>query len=113
MPNEALAASVLRERHVGYAVMDHAQAFAGRCRRRARADPRPVAESDDNARGALAQLAGDAQYHVVGFGQHGVHGQNDGLGDFVEQVDEPLAALAAEEAVLVLDIEQISRVARR
>ena len=34
-----------------------------------------------------------------------------GLRDFVEQVDEPLAALAAEEAVLVLDIEQISRMA--
>jgi hypothetical protein len=69
-----------------------------------------VTESE-TTRSARSHSSRDAQHHFVGLGEHGVHRDHDGLRDLIEQVDEPFAALAAKEPVLVLDVEDLGRMA--
>ena len=67
------------ERHVGHAVMDHAQTLADRCRRRARADrarfPRARRRCDERSQSSRVTRS----ITFVGLGQHGVHRQDDRL----------------------------------
>ena len=68
----------------------------------------PVAESTTTPL-AVAQMV-RATRRVIGrrLRQHGVQRNDDRLAHERDQIDDPLAVLAAEEAVLVLHVERIA-----
>ena len=95
----------IAERHVGNAVMDHSQTIGIDAVDVFEQSAAGFRERHDFARGARRARASRAtSFRRVG--QHGVQRHDDRFFDGANQVDEPFAAFAAEQAVFVLDVEQ-------
>jgi hypothetical protein len=97
------------ERHVRHAVMDHVDLQ--------RVDPVPRGQDllpggrqDDDGAGGGADRAHHAQVVVGGLGEHGMQRHDHRLAHQRDQVDDPLAVVAAEQTELVLDVERVGGV---
>ncbi|GAC1595146.1 MAG: hypothetical protein NVS3B28_26300 [Candidatus Velthaea sp.] len=111
-PREAqlrLALGALAERHVRDAVMDHAD-LAGIDTIALDEDIAAGFGEDDDHRGRCADHPGHAQMLGRRVGQHGVQRRHHRLADGLDEVDDPLAVLAPEEAVLMLDVQHVAGV---
>ena len=66
-------------------------------------------EHDDRARRRTDRARRRSRCSGDGIGQHGVQRDDDGLAYERDEVDDPGAVVAAEETVLMLDVERIAR----
>ncbi len=97
------------EGDVGDAVMDHVEFLridAVRVDQNALAGLR---EYDDRV-GPLADTPSDRTMRLEWIGQDRMERHDGGLLELLEQVEKPHAVLAAEESILVLDVEDHPRV---
>ncbi len=105
----ALERCAFAERHVRHAVMDDVDLLGIDAVALDEQFASGFREHDDGRRGG-AERTRDAQMLGRGVGEDRVQRRDDRLAQAGDEVDDPLALCAAEQAVLVLDIQNIARI---